>query len=244
MDWRLFVRMMAAAIVGFFGGMIVVAAVGVPLAIFLQRFPAAAEEGRNFSIAILLIPVGGLAGAILCAALTFSRQQRELGISGRPWFAFSLRTMFAGITLVCCSLGAWLAWDYIPGTIRVSDRGYPRGTGTVRYNYPSGSIMLEEYFRNGLIIRATWYRPDGSVLASSELDVKRGGDGYYLRDDGTIKQKCHYKYDHDEFGGYYVPDGPAVIYKPDGSIDREFVYRDGVEVPPGSPMAGATSGAK
>jgi hypothetical protein len=148
----------------------------------------------------------------------------------RRWFGFSLRTMFVGLTLVCSCFGVWLAWDYIPGTVRRAPNGLPRGTGPLRYDYPNGSIMAEEYYRNGLPIRATYYRPDGSVLVTSEFDRRSGGDWFLLHDDGTIKKKYHCKYVSDELGQYYVADGPCVIYKPGGSIDREIVYRDGQEV--------------
>src|SRR5258708_6122102 len=93
----------------------------------------------------------------------------------RRWFRFSLRTLFLLMTAASCSLGAWLARGYIPGTIRFSDHGFPQGTGTMRSYYPNGSIKVEEYYRNGLAIRQTWYRPDGSVFVVSEFDVKHGG---------------------------------------------------------------------
>lgn len=143
---------------------------------------------------------------------------------------FSLRTLLLGMSLTAALLAGWLARDYLPGTIRRTPNGFPRGTGAERYYYPNGALKVEEYYRNGLLVSATWYRPDGSRVASSEFDVQRGGDGYYLRDDGTIKKKVHYKYHADQDGPIYVADGPATDYRPDGTVERRLVYRDGQEV--------------
>ena len=158
----------------------------------------------------------------------------------RRWFRFGLRTMFALMGVACCLLGVWRVrdclpridyWtDYLPGTVRITDVGTVRGTGTLRYSYPNGSIKAEQVFYHGLVTLETWYGPDGSVLVSSSFDTKRGGDGHFFRDDGTIERRLHYKYRSDEYGEGYHPDGIAVFYKTDGAVDHEENYRDGIKI--------------
>ncbi len=127
----------------------------------------------------------------------------------RRWFSYRLRTLFVGMTVLGCSAGAWLVRDYMPGTIRRTEQGVVRGTGTLRSYYPSGSLKAEECYRNGLLLRQTWYRPDGSVFVTSDFDKKTGGWAHILRDDGTLMCRFHCKYKEDQFGIAYAADGPV-----------------------------------
>jgi hypothetical protein len=143
----------------------------------------------------------------------------------RRWFRFSLRTVFVLVTLLATSLGLWSNWDYIPGTIRVDDNGYSHGTGTLRYFYEKGTPRITEHYRNGILTHSTWYRPDGSVVASSEFDVRSGGVGYYLYSNGNIRVKMTYHFSPVE--RLFIADGPATYYHVDGSIERTVEFRDG-----------------
>lgn len=138
----------------------------------------------------------------------------------RRWLTFSLRTMFVLVTIAGCSFAAWLYRGYIPGTVHLNKNGFARGTGTLRGCYPNGSIKLEDYCRNGRLIRQTWYRPDGSVYIVSEFDVKTGGMAYVLDDNGNLTTKFHGKYSVDKFGEGYRADSLVAHYKPDGSLDH------------------------
>ena len=124
-------------------------------------------------------------------------------------------------------LGLLLGWDYLPGTFRLDKDGFPHGTGAARYFYSTGELQIEEQYRNGLITKATWYRRDKSVIDSCTYDKERGGIGYYLRDDGTIRVRMQYKYD--PANRSYVADGVAEYYNPDGSVSHRAMFREGHE---------------
>jgi len=119
---------------------------------------------------------------------------------------FKLRTQFVVVTVIALLLGLWLNWDAIPGTFYKTPNGIPRGTGTTEYKYDDGSLMLREWYYRGLPYKSTWFKPDGSELATELFDKKSGGIGYYLRQNGTIKSKHAYEYEYDHdfgFGMYY-----------------------------------------
>ncbi len=143
------------------------------------------------------------------------------------------RVHVAAVGLMCISAGIWFAWNHIPGTVRFTSDGNVRGTGTLRRYYPSGAIKVEAYHVNGLLIRDTFYRPDGSVIATSAFDLDRGGTFYSVCDDGTVECKLHCKFRPGESGSTppLVADGLMVVYKPDGSIDEVRAYRDGQRAP-------------
>ena len=145
----------------------------------------------------------------------------------RRWFQYGLTTLLGGVTLCVLVLSVWASWDYLPGTFRHDANGFPHGTGVARYFYSTGELQIEERYCNGLITSTTWYRRDKSVIDSCTYDRERGGVGYYLRDDGTIKVKMQYKYSPSARD--YVADGVAEYYNPDGSVSRTVVFRDGHE---------------
>jgi hypothetical protein len=134
--------------------------------------------------------------------------------------------------LIALWIGLFLSWEYLPGTLSFDNCGYPHGTGTRQYFYKSGRLQLEEYYRAGLIVRGTWYRPDGAVLVRTEMSKKDGGAWYYLRDGGTIQSKMESQYNAES--GSYDAEGTAVYYRPDGSIERTVQYHHGIPVESGA----------
>jgi antitoxin component YwqK of YwqJK toxin-antitoxin module len=135
------------------------------------------------------------------------------------------------VALCGCLLGAWACRDFMPGTLRRDGNGFAHGTGTERFFYASGPIREEDDYRNGVAVRSRWYRPDGSLVASSEFDVQNGGLGYFLREDGSVRETVHYRYS--THNRQYLADGVATFYNPDGSINRTSEFRGGIELKPG-----------
>ncbi len=90
--------------------------------------------------------------------------------------------------------------------------------------------MLKEWYRGGPIYRATWYRPDGTEVATTEYDKKTGGVGYYLRQDGSIKSKHSYAYSKIDHA--YFADGQATFFHVDGTVEKIVNYENGIEVRP------------
>jgi hypothetical protein len=134
-----------------------------------------------------------------------------------------------GVTLCACLFGVWGHWDYLPGTIRRDKtNGFIHGTGSLVGFYWDGTLAVQEDYRNGILLRQIWYRPDGSLFVSSDFDTKQGGTAYNLRYDGTIRTKIRCKYS--PATRQYISDGPAVFYRPNGSIDHTTEYRDGQPV--------------
>lgn len=97
-------------------------------------------------------------------------------------------------TLATLLLALLLNWDAIPGTYCKDARGFPKGTGQVEYQYDNGALMLREWYYRGLIYRATWFTPEGREIATETYDKQKGGVGYFLRQDGSVRSKCNYKY--------------------------------------------------
>jgi antitoxin component YwqK of YwqJK toxin-antitoxin module len=125
-------------------------------------------------------------------------------------------------------MALWIGWDSFPGTLRFDRNGFPHGTGTNKYYYKTGPLMLEERYRAGFLYQGTWHRPDGSVVATATVDRKNGGPWYYLREDGTIRARMEHRYDPKT--DVCVAHGTAVYYNPDGSVERKVEYRDGSPV--------------
>lgn len=143
-------------------------------------------------------------------------------------FRYSLRSLLLALTACALALGVWLNRDLIPGTLYRDENGFSHGTGTATYNYDNGQLMLKEWYLRGLIYRATWYRPDGTEIATEEYDKTTGGVGYYLRQDGTIRSKYTYSYSASDH--LYVADGDAILYRADGSVEKVVRFADGVGV--------------
>ena len=108
---------------------------------------------------------------------------------------FSIKTLLATVGITALLLGLVCSWDAIPGTFHKTPNGFPRGTGTTEYKYDSGALMLREWYYRGLIYKSTWFKPDGTELATETYNKKTGGVGYFLRQDGTIHTKHIWEYD-------------------------------------------------
>ncbi len=98
--------------------------------------------------------------------------------------------LIALLALAGCSPA--LTRDGLPphgrGTFARDENGFPSGTGWQAYLYPTGQVKLREAYVEGVLQRSIWYRPDGSIVATT--DWQRGsGTGYELRDDGSILWK-------------------------------------------------------
>jgi antitoxin component YwqK of YwqJK toxin-antitoxin module len=129
------------------------------------------------------------------------------------------------LSLLVAFIGIWFWWDYLPGTLYRDRMGFQHGTGVTRYYYDTGELMSEEWIRAGVPVQSRWYRPDGSIVATSIYDRKTGGIGYYLRQDGSIRMKVHYAFDPKE--RMYFADGEAIRYDEQGAPIETIQYRHG-----------------
>ena len=143
-------------------------------------------------------------------------------------FRFRLRTLLVLVAICAALLCFWLNWKFIPGTYYRDTSGFPHGTGSTTYQYDSGQLMLREWYSGGLIYRSTWYRPDGTEIATEDYSKQSGGVGYYLRQDGTIKSKYTYAYSPDD--NSYFADGEVTEYNADGTVAKMLQYKDGSDV--------------
>lgn len=123
---------------------------------------------------------------------------------------YGLKTLLLVVSVVAIILASSLYWDAIPGTFYKDSRGFPHGTGQAEYFYDAGPLMLREHYYRGLVYEITWYKPDGSEIATETFHKETGGTGYYLRQDGTVKSKHVYHYSHEDRG--YFGDGSPTIY--------------------------------
>ena len=160
-----------------------------------------------------------------------SPESTPLGVRTR-WRPLSRILSYVLLGLIALWLGLLLSWEYLPGTLSFDNRGFPHGTGTRQYFYKSGKLKLEEYYRAGIPVHGTWYRPDGSMLVTTEMSKKSGGVWYYLCEDGTIRAKMDSQYDAQS--GLYIAEGTTVYYKADGSIERTDQLHHGIPVNSGA----------
>ena len=161
-----------------------------------------------------------------------ARDRRD-GLTPTPRCRCNFTRVLRVVLAVCVlAFGVWLwcCWELIPGTYHRDASGRPRGTGTESYTYDNGRLMLKEWYRAGLIERATWFRPDGTEITTEHYDKATGGVGYYLRQDGAIKSKYTYSYSPSE--NLYVADGDATYFRPDGAVEKTVRFSNGVEVKP------------
>ena len=114
---------------------------------------------------------------------------------------FRLKTLLAVMAIVALVLGLATNWDAIPGTFHKTPNGFPRGTGTTEYKYDNGALLVREWYYRGLIYKSTWFKPDGTEIATETYSKKTGGVGYFLRQDGTIHATHTWEYDP-EFNAY------------------------------------------
>ena len=144
------------------------------------------------------------------------------------WFRFRTQTLIVVMTFLCAAFCVWSTWEYLPGTYFVDSNGRTHGTGKELYFYDSGDLRLIEWYRAGVMTKQRYYRPDGTVIATSVFDKQRGGVGYVLRQDGTIRIKVPYQFSHNDME--YLAHGKSISYAPDGTIIKTVEYRNGVEV--------------
>ena len=177
-------------------------------------FPAALNATDAIAGCLYFLPLAVWLGGIVL---------RRLGVRRFPRLLLPVTVVSALIALAMLSV-----WEYIPGTLCRSDNGFPHGTGKREYYYDSGALMTEEWYRAGLITRITWYRPDGTRIATSVFDKETGGVGLYLRQDGSIKSQMRFRYSPSD--KMYFADGVAIDYASDGSVEKSVEYRDGAPV--------------
>src|SRR5262245_48382623 len=97
---------------------------------------------------------------------------------------YRLRTLLIAVSLLCLALCVWRNRDYIPGTLRWDPMNRPgllkapKGTGVARHYYRNGAVRDTQWILAGVVKRISWYRPDGSHIATSWFDATRGGTGY------------------------------------------------------------------
>ena len=187
-----------------------------------------------------LLIAAGLEGLFVTGSLYWLRTQRRFlaatqwavsqGVAAsllplfRPWsraVAVSVMGMFA------LSAVAGVVWPWVPGTMHFDDHGFPRGTGWRTDHYRAGSTKLEEYYRNGQLTLARWYRPDGTLVGEVLCDKPRELF-YFLRDDGSIANTMEAK--RATHGADYIADGKYVHYRADGAVEREETYVEGKPV--------------
>jgi len=128
---------------------------------------------------------------------------------------YRLRTLLLAVAIIAIILCSIIYWDAVPGTYHKDPNGFPHGTGQAEYQYDDGSLMIREWYFRGLIYKATWFKPDGTEIATETYDKASGGIGYYLRQDGTIKSKYTYEYSPED--RLYVNAGFPVYYDRNGN---------------------------
>lgn len=145
------------------------------------------------------------------------------------WFGvrrFSDKLLPVAVVGALVGLLVLSAWEYIPGTLCCDANGFPHGTGKKEYYYDSGALMIEEWYRAGVQTKTTWYRPDGTHIATSAFDKETGGVGLFLRQNGSIRRRVRFRYSPSE--KLYLAHGTATDFAPDGSVVKTVEYRDGV----------------
>ncbi len=128
------------------------------------------------------------------------------------------------LTMACAFVAtiSILAYLYISNTpFYRDDHGNTHGSGVEQFSYPDGAPKIITTYRFGHPISSTWYRPDGSIVFTTEW-VDGEGMWYWLRDDGSLRAQCNMK---DGFAH-----GKMISYNPDGTIQRTVVMEEGVEV--------------
>ncbi len=118
----------------------------------------------------------------------------------------------------------------IPGSLYFDSSGRPQGTGLKQYFYQSGMLMIDEYYSVGDMTRSVWYHPDGSVVADVVVpDKTKTFVGYYLNQNGTVRNKVTYRYSDRDRG--WLADGPCECFDADGNPTGVQYYDQGKLVP-------------
>ena len=143
---------------------------------------------------------------------------------------FSLKTLMLLVLLAAIICAVVLYWDYIPGTVHLDKFKTPRGTGWLTRNFSAGGPMEKAYYRAGELIEKIWYKPDGSIAATSTFHRDGINVSYEFRQDGSLEAMFQCKYFYEEGLHKYYSDGLSIQFKPDGSISRTEQYRNGVPI--------------
>jgi len=149
--------------------------------------------------------------------------------------------LFVLLAAIICAVVRY--WEYIPGTLSFSPGNQAYGTGwRTRYYYGPGGPTVKEYFRAGDLVEKIWYKPDGSVAATSTYHRDGINFSYVFRQDGSLEEMYQGKYfDFGEGSLGYFADGPSIHFGADGSIDDIQEYRKGDLIPsPPSPTSRQT----
>lgn len=84
----------------------------------------------------------------------------------------------------------------VPGTmIQNRDGDIVWGTGVVRHYYkaaPAQPKLVERYSR-GRLARSEWFKPDGTLILATDWTHDGQGWGLFLREDGSVRTKMHFK---------------------------------------------------
>jgi hypothetical protein len=141
---------------------------------------------------------------------------------------FSLKTLLLIVFLAAVACTVFLNWEYIPGTFYLDQYRNPHGTGWDTQYYNSGAPMVKSYYRAGELREKFWYKPDGSIAASTQFHRDGANLSYDLRQDGTVESRFECKYFYEEGFHRYFADGTFTHLRPDGSVERLEEYRNGV----------------
>lgn len=109
----------------------------------------------------------------------------------------------------------------LSGSFYVDANGKAHGTGRKTYRYPFGTVKLVEEYRQGKQVRSEWFKPDGTSLWVTVWEAE-SGVGLHVRDDGSLRNRMTYVHG--------IAHGPATYYRPDGSVEGEAVFQNGVRV--------------
>lgn len=134
---------------------------------------------------------------------------------------WAMRTIVGLIALAVIAALVVAVYPSIPGTFWRDVGGVAHGTGRCVYRYRSGQVKLVEDYRRGKQARSEWYRPDGTVVATTDW-VEGSGVGYYLREDGSIRNRMTYVRG--------IAEGPATYYDETGNTVGEAVFKDGSRI--------------
>lgn len=68
------------------------------------------------------------------------------------------------------------------------------------------------------LIRSRWFRPNGTLIQQTDWDHGTG-EGLYLREDGSVRERMHYVHG--------LAEGAAERYDETGNVTKVEQYRNG-----------------
>jgi antitoxin component YwqK of YwqJK toxin-antitoxin module len=99
-------------------------------------------------------------------------------------------------------------------------QGIAHGSGQRTYEYHTGAIKLLEVYKDGQLVRSSWFKPDGTLIRETDW-ISGTGEGIYLREDGSIRSRVQY------VSG--VAEGQSTEYDESGKATKVF-YRHGQRI--------------